>query len=129
MEKLQWHPAFFACLQVVFGGEGLELANEQLFKAVWGMCEALHELWKDDLEKAVAIEVAAVMAKKEAEMAEREAAVTENVTRNVTKSVTEKERLNGLRNIMKNLEYTAEQAMTVLGIPKRERKKYMLLLQ
>lgn len=114
-------------------------ANRELFEEVRDMCEALHELWKDDLEKAVAIEMAkreAELVKREAEMVKREAEMVKKVekraaevTKSVTKSVTEQERLNGIRNIMKNLSYTAEQAMTVLDIPKRDRKKYMLLLQ
>ena len=93
-------------------------ANKELFEEVRAMCEALRELWKDDIEKVLAIE----LPKKEAE-------VTERVTREVTREVTEKARLDAMKKIMKNLSYTAEQTMKLLEIPPREQEKYRLQLQ
>ena len=41
---------------------------------------------------------------------------------------TENTRVENIRNIMKNLKFTAEQAMEALDIPKSEYNKYMNML-
>ena len=40
----------------------------------------------------------------------------------------EQERLSAVRNLMKSLKLSAEQAMESLGIPKSEYKKYLTML-
>ena len=81
------------------------------------MHEVLEEFMKDELDRREKQGIAIGLAEGEArgEIKGR-AEATEEVT------------IANIRNIMKNLKITAEQAMEALGIAKKDYKKYMTML-
>lgn len=82
------------------------------------MCEALRQLEADAAARAVA---------EMAEEVRRE--VTEEVKREVTTEVTENVQLCSLKNVMRNLHLTAEQALAALEIFGPERETLIRKLQ
>ncbi len=78
------------------------------------MCEALRQLEADAAARAVA------------EMAEE---VKREVTKEVTTEVTENVQLRSLKNLMRNLHLTAEQALAALEIFGPERETLIRKLQ
>ena len=64
-------------------------------------CEALRELMKDEIEEE---------------------------KKNAAKQATENVRMTDIRELMRNLKLTAEQAMQALGIAEQDRAKYAVKL-
>ena len=94
------------------------------------MCEALRQLEADAAARAVA-EMAEEVRREVTEEVKRE--VTEEVKREVTKEVTtevtENVQLRSLKNVMRNLHLTAEQALAALEIFGPERETLIRKLQ
>ena len=94
------------------------------------MCEALRQLEADAAARAVA-EMAEEVRREVTEEVKRE--VTEEVKREVTKEVTtevtENVQLRSLKNVMRNLHLTAEQALAALEIFGSERETLIRKLQ
>ena len=83
-------------------------ANRQLFDKVRkdeDMCQALRELMKDEIAEEIA----------EARAEERVEARSD-------------EKIFNIKELMKNMKWTAEQAMTALGISASDQSKYSALL-
>lgn len=80
------------------------------------MCEALRELMKEEIEEAV-------------EKATKEA--TEKAAKEAEKAIKENEQntvLAGIKSLMENTKWTADQAMAALNVPVSDRPKYALRL-
>lgn len=96
------------------------------------MCEALRELMKEEIEEAVekATKEAVEKATKEAtEKATKEA--TEKAAKEAEKAIKENEQntvLAGIKSLMENTKWTADQAMAALNVPVSDRPKYALRL-
>lgn len=94
-------------------------ANKELYEEVRrsaAMCEALRELMKEEIEEAV-------------EKATKEA--TEKAAKEAEKAIKENEQntvLAGIKSLMENTKWTADQAMAALNVPVSDRPKYALRL-
>lgn len=80
------------------------------------MCEALRELMKEEIEEAV--EKAAKEATEKA---------TKEATEKAEKAIKENEQntvLAGIKSLMENTKWTADQAMAALNVPVSDRPKY-----
>ena len=86
------------------------------------MCEALRQLEADAAARAVA-EMAEEVRREVTEEVKRE------VTKEVTTEVTENVQLRSLKNLMRNLHLTAEQALAALEIFGPERETLIRKLQ
>ena len=84
-------------------------ANQNLYEAVRRdqsmCCEALRELMKDEIEEAA-----------------------KNAAEKATETATESISVKHIRELMRNLKMTAEQAMQALGIAEQDRAKYAVKL-
>lgn len=85
------------------------------------MCQAILE-WKADLKEDLRKEITPILRAELRETVTEEVTqeVTEQVTQQVTQQVTEHIHLTDLKNLMCNLQITAEQAGAALGISKEE---------
>ncbi len=81
------------------------------------MCQAILE-WKADLKEDLRKEMTPILRAELRETVTEE--VTQRVTEQVTQQVTESTQLTSLRNLMRNLKLTAEQAGALLEISKAD---------
>lgn len=85
---------------------------------VMEVCKAIQDM-KAEVEEITAKRVTKDVTEK----------VTKNVTERVTKDVTENTRLLDLKNLMRNMRLTAEQAAAALGIPQAEQASLLKKLR
>ena len=115
-------------------------ANKRLYTEVrrdLGMCEALRELMKDEIDRileeatAKAAEEAAAKAAEEAaaraaEEAEKAAAIAaEKAMEKGVEKGTDNTIITSVRNLMETMKLTAEQAMDAIKVPMEARSKYL----
>ena len=77
------------------------------------MCQALRELMKDEIAE---------------EIAKERAEATAEATAKATAKATANTKLVDIKELMKNMKLTAEQAMKALGIPDADQSKYSAML-
>lgn len=91
-------------------------ANERLYDEIRresGMCEALRELMKDEIDRSVAEAVAET----------REAAMAEGLAQGLAEG-TDNAILSAIANLMDTMKITAEQAMEAIKVPLADRSRY-----
>ena len=81
------------------------------------MCKAIEDYKMEAVEKAT---------KEVTEKVTKE--VTKEVTQKVTKEATESTRLSDLKNLMKNMRWTANQATAALGLSPEDTAKFLAKL-
>jgi len=74
------------------------------------MCEALRDLFKDEIES---------------EIAEREQIAAQKAARKAAQKAVQKTQQKTIKNLMETMKWTAEQAMEAMKIPVKDREKYM----
>ena len=94
---------------------GLQMKQED---EVMEVCKAIQDM-KAEVEEITTKRVTKDVTEK----------VTKNVTERVTKDVTENTRLLDLKNLMRNMRLTAEQAAAALGIPQAEQASLLKKLR
>lgn len=103
-------------------------ANKRLYNEIRrdsGMCEALRELMKDEIDKI--LEEATAKAAEEAEKAAEEAAekAAEKAMEKGMEKGADNAILISVKNLMETMKLTAEQAMDAIKVPMESRSKYL----
>ncbi|MDE7312487.1 MAG: hypothetical protein K2N87_12840 [Eubacterium sp.] len=100
------------------------LANQEIYKAIrrdLGMCEALKELMKDEMDKEIEIRTEKIVQEAEKKVQEAEKKVQEAEKRVQETEKTKKNTMqSNLTNLMENTGWTREKAMQMLGISPAE---------
>ncbi len=103
-------------------------ANKRLYDEIrrdLGMCEALRELMKDEIDKILEEATAKATEEAEAKAAEEAAKAAEEAMEKGMEKGADNTIITSVRNLMETMKLTAEQAMDAIKVPMESRSKYL----